>query len=114
MNPPTSDETQSKLWFHDGTWWGVLIESSTASAHLDRMESDLRSWTDMGLLIDERNDARADVLWDGAHLCAASSGTASSDAEHLRVMRYSYDPDGQTYSLDPGSRYSLPTQEYAP
>lgn len=99
---PTADEIQSKLWFHDETWWGVLIESSTAAMHLYRLDSESQTWTDAGLLIDERSESRADVLWDGSHLYVASGGNASTAEDHVRVMRYSWDPDARTYSLDAG------------
>jgi len=99
--PPTADEGQSKLWFHDGTWWGVLIEASTASSYLYRLDWDTQTWTDTGLLIDERSDSRADALWDGTHLYVASGGRSSNALEHVKLMRYSYDPDTQSYALDP-------------
>jgi len=99
---PTADEVQSKLWFNDATWWGVLIESSTAEMHLYRLDAESQSWVDTGMLIDERSDARADVLWDGVHLYIASGGDTSTAADHVRVMRYSYDPETGTYALDQG------------
>jgi len=99
---PTADEVQSKLWFNDDTWWGVLIESSTAEMHLYRLDSESQSWVDTGTLIDERSDSRADVLWDGVHLFIASGGDTSTAADHVRVRRYSYDPETGTYSLDQG------------
>ena len=27
---PTAEKPQSKLWFHDGTWWGMLVRPSKA------------------------------------------------------------------------------------
>src|SRR3712207_279850 len=28
-NPPTADKPQSKLWFHDGSWWAHMFDTGT-------------------------------------------------------------------------------------
>lgn len=101
-HPPTADESQSKLWFNGGSWWGVLIEPTTRSLHLYRLEGDTQTWIDTGVLIDERRDTRADALWDGRHLYVATGGSQPILSLGARLTRYSFDPDSRTYSLDPG------------
>jgi hypothetical protein len=100
--PPTADEAQSKLWFHDGSWWGLLMERSTSASHIYRLEPDSQTWTDTGALVDDRIESRADALWDGAHLYVATGGASAIAGEHARLMRYSYDSAERTYSLDAG------------
>jgi hypothetical protein len=97
---PTSDSVQSKLWFNDGTWWGLLATSSTGAFHIHRLDPELAAWRDTGVVVDERSAARADVLWDGEKLYVASGGTSPNDALPVRFTRFSYDPAESRYSLD--------------
>lgn len=98
--PPTGDKAQSKLWFNDGTWWGVLIDTSADGFKLHRLDEDTQTWIDSGLLIDERADARADALWDGTHLYVVSGGSTALADDSVRLMRYSYDSASMSYALD--------------
>lgn len=100
-SPPTADKGQSKLWFHDGTWWGLLIDASTEEFRVHRLDWNSQTWTDTGLLVDERSDARPDVLWDGAHLYVVSAGSMPTEEHAVRMTRFSYDPESRSYSLDP-------------
>lgn len=104
---PTADRSQSKLWFHDRSWWGVLNEAPAASFGIYRLEQATLEWMATGVLVDDRPEARADVLWSGTHLYAVSGGRTSTAAEHVRLMRYSYDADSQTYGLDGGFPLAL-------
>jgi hypothetical protein len=98
--PPTADEGQSKLWFHDGSWWGVLMDRTTSANHIYRLEADSRTWTDTGVVVDERVESRSDVLADGDRLYVVTGGASPSAGEHGRLMRYSYDADSRAYRLD--------------
>ena len=104
---PTADQGQSKLWFHDGTWWAILVDSSTGVSRIHRLTDDRRAWVDTGLVVDERVDARADVLWDGTYLYVASGGSHASAANNLRLARYSYDQSVASYVLDSGYPVAL-------
>lgn len=99
---PTADTVQSKLWFHDGTWWGVLLGASSQTFAIHRLEPDLATWTETPVVVDERREARADVLWDGDHLYAVSGGTSAGDPVPVLLMRYSFDPAAGSYVLDAG------------
>src|SRR3954453_16218005 len=65
---PTAAKTQSKLWFNDGVWWGILFDGSSEGYQIYRYDGARGSWNDTGTLVDARNTSRADALWDGPHL----------------------------------------------
>lgn len=108
---PTSEKPQSKLWFNDGTWWGVLFNPDgpgDGAYEIYRYDQADQTWITTGTLVDERNDSRADALWDGGagKLYVASSGPKSADAATDETNRgtfssYSYEPASDTYT--PGS-----------
>ena len=107
---PTSEKPQSKLWFNDGTWWGVLFNPDgpgDGAYEIYRYDRADQAWITTGTLVDERNDSRADALWDGGagKLYVASSGPKSADAATDETNRgtfssYSYDAASDTYTPD--------------
>ncbi len=100
---PTAAKTQSKLWFNDGTWWGILFDGSSEEHHIYRYDRAKDTWSDTGTLVDERNTFRADALWDSPHRYVVGAGTdASLKKDSARFLRYSYDPSTERYSLDEG------------
>ena len=100
---PTAAKTQSKLWFNDGVWWGVLFNGSSEEFHIYRYDRTEDTWSDTGTLVDARNTSRADALWDDGHLYVLSAGTeASLEKDSARILRYSYNPSTARYSLDKG------------
>lgn len=103
VGTPTGEKPQSKLWFNDGSWWGVLFDRSAEEYRIYRYERASNSWTNTGTLVDERNNSKADVLWDGSHLSVVSAGPGpSTAADNGRFLRYSYDPATRSYALDAG------------
>src|SRR3954469_12914176 len=107
-NSPTAEKPESKLWFNDGFWWGCLFNNTSQDYHIYRFNVSSQSWSDTGVVLDDRNLSRADVLWDGQHLYVAShisstSGTPDTNpANWGRLYRYSYNSQTKNYSLDPG------------
>ncbi len=100
---PTAAKTQSKLWFNDDTWWGILFNGSSEEFHIYRYDRTEDTWSDTGTLVDARNTSRADALWDDGHLYVLSAGTeASLEKDSARILRYSYNPSTARYSLDKG------------
>jgi hypothetical protein len=100
---PTAAKTQSKLWFNDGDWWGLLFDSSSEEYHIYRYDPGQKAWSDTSTLVDGRNTSRADVLSDGPHLYVVSAGTqAALKSDSARFLRYTYDPSTRSYSLDEG------------
>src|ERR671923_511472 len=53
---PTRDPVQSRVWFHAGAWWAVLLaddSSGTAGEHhIYRLDPAARRWIDTGTLVD--------------------------------------------------------------
>jgi hypothetical protein len=100
---PSAAKTQSKLWFNDGTWWGILFDGTSEEYHIYRYDGVAEGWRDTGTLVDGRNFSRADVLWDEPHLYVASAGTdAGLKRDSARFLRYTYEPSAGRYSLDRG------------
>src|ERR687896_254473 len=98
---PTAAKAQSKLWFNDGIWWGILFDGSSEEYHIYRYDRIEDTWKDTDILVDARNTSRADALWEDGHLYVVSAGTeASLDKDSARFLRYSYDPSTARYSLD--------------
>jgi RTX calcium-binding nonapeptide repeat (4 copies) len=100
---PTGEKPQSKLWFNDGTWWASMFNRTVGEYHIYRYDRATHTWADTGTLIDERNNSKADTLWDGSHLYVATAGICTTcSPQSARLLRYSYDAQTKRYSLDPG------------
>jgi hypothetical protein len=103
VSRPTGEKPQSKLWFNDGIWWGVLFNRSTEKHQIYRYDPAAHAWSDTGTVVDERNNSKADVLWDGQQLYVASAGpNATNNSNAARMVRYSYDAGSKRYSRDAG------------
>ncbi|MGY1636648.1 hypothetical protein ACI78V_08330, partial [Geodermatophilus sp. SYSU D00742] len=110
-NAPTSDKPQSKLWYAHGSWWADMFHAASRTWHIHRLDRSTQQWVDTGVLIDDRVDTLADVLWDGAHLYVASHVvTVSSDGtarpsvagSPARLYRFSYSAAANSYTRDAG------------
>lgn len=91
----TSAKPQSKLWFNDGFWWGILPDGS--DIYLYKLEGDSfvkQSFADAE--VDPKNSARADVVWNGTHFLVFMYRGAT-DAS--RFLKYSYDASTESYTL---------------
>ena len=100
---PTGQKPQSKLWVADGIWWGALFDKASGDFHIFRHDWAANTWTDTGVLVDERTNIYLDTLWDGQHLYVVGAGTSASTTSHsLRVTRFSYSAPTQTWTRDSG------------
>jgi uncharacterized repeat protein (TIGR02543 family) len=105
---PTADKPQSKLWWNDGSWWGVLWNPLALRYRIHRFDLATQTWIEVGPDVDERSQSLCDVLWDGqklyivSHVYSGGSQTSknTSAANSGRLYRYSYDTAAKTYSLD--------------
>jgi len=104
VNAPTGRKPEAaKLWFNDGSWWGALFLPARDAYVIQRFDADARTWIDTGVILDDRNASRADVLWDGEHLYAISGGTDPRSAKHAALfLRFSYDQTSRSYALNRG------------
>jgi len=103
----SGEKPTSKLWFNDGSWWGVLFDSVSRTHHIFRLNRTTQTWIDTGVRVDDRPSSRADVLWDGQRLYVASalfasSSTSGSPGNPARLYRFRYDVATDTYALDSG------------
>ena len=103
-NNPTADKPQSKLWYADGAWWGLLVSASDNLPHVHELMPN-HTWRDTGAVVDQRADSTGDALWAGGKLYIASRNGTSP----LRVIRMSYDSAARSWSLDPGFPAQVPT-----
>lgn len=107
---PTAEKPESKLWWNDGSWWGVLYNQTAAEFRIYRLDWESQTWEDTGVSVDNREDSRADVLWDGttnklyiaSHFRFSNPAHSSNEAEKGRLYRFSYNAGTQDYSLDSG------------
>ena len=104
---PTAEKPQSKLWFHDGSWWGMLFRPSSASGGkftIHRLDLASQTWIDTGVAADTRESVRLDALSDGNKLYVASSRGSANAAlnRKVRLWGYTYDAVAKAYAPDRG------------
>ena len=110
ITAPTGEKPESKLWWNDGFWWGSLYNRDADDYHIYWLDWGTQTWRDTGVVLDDRPDSRADILWDAttnklyvvSHVFDVNSSQISGSGNWGRLYRYSYDEAAQTYSLDSG------------
>jgi hypothetical protein len=106
-NRVTASKPESKLWYNDGIWWATLHNPAAGGGHrIHALDPIAQTWLDTGVLVDARKTSRQDALWTGEKLYVASRAGSGSDN---RLYRFSYDPAGPTYTLDPGFPAAIPS-----
>ncbi|WP_324278581.1 Ig-like domain-containing protein [Blastococcus brunescens] len=97
--PPSADKPQSKLWFHDGAWWALMVGAGSTSVYVHELMPD-HSWRNTGTLVDARQNNTGDALWSvlDSRLYVASRAPGSK----LQVNSMSYDPGSRSWSVVPG------------
>jgi hypothetical protein len=104
---PTAEKPQSKVWFHDGAWFGVLFRTTqpgppaTGNFYIWRLDPVTQTWVDTGTLVDTRSDVNIDMLADGNALYAVSSSGSPNPARDrkVKVWGFTYDSVAKTYNL---------------
>ncbi len=101
---PSGSKPQSKLWFHDGSWWASLFSTTDRVFRIHRLDRATVEWVDTGVTIDSRHTSRSDCLVDGNRLYIGSHHFQEEGfiGFPLLVYRFTYDPFAKSYSLDPG------------
>ena len=116
---PSADGAESKVWFNDGIWWGILFNPATELYEIYRLDWATQNWTSTGTFVDSRKDVRndivsttvdtrADVLWDQAagklyiasHMKVDNPAKTTNDDFWAYLNRYSYSSGTKTYTLD--------------
>ncbi|WP_250556511.1 PKD domain-containing protein [Pseudonocardia lacus] len=94
----TADKPQSKLWFHDGSWWALMV-TPTGTVNVYELMAN-HTWRDTGTVVDERAASTGDALWTDGKLYVISR-TGGSGGQ-VRLYRYSYAAGPRTFSRDSG------------
>lgn len=97
---PTGDVAQSKLWFHDGAWWGVLLTQESGEFRIHRFDWAGRRWLDTGTRVVPRASTHPDVLAEGDQLWIATGGGRPIPRGTLALLRYTYDTAAARYVPD--------------
>jgi hypothetical protein len=113
---PTSDKTQSKLWYTDGTWYaGMFLYRGTtplkSEYHIWRLDRATHSWIDTGTLIDSRDQSHGDYFWhEGTqrlYVASAHDGNNGTN-DSTQIFKYSYDAATNTYAPVAGFPSTIP------
>ena len=105
---PTGQKPQSKLWYNDGLWWGVLYNRTNSRFEIFRFDWTSQTWSTTGTSVDVRHRSSADALWTGTKLYVASNMTPGvTGTQNIFLVRYTYSLVTKTYTLDPGFPVSL-------
>lgn len=107
---PTGQKPQSKLWFNDGIWWGVMYNKASNSKHFEiyRFNWATDTWTTTGVMVDARRKSSADALWTGSKLYTVSNAPVGATGDvNIYVRRFSYNSTTKTYSVDSGFPISV-------
>jgi hypothetical protein len=120
VRTPTADKAQSKLWFQDGSWWGLLWSASTHATKIHRLDAATQAWQETATVVDDRPSARGDALWDATSgkLYVVSGTTVLSEwssppseeevaSGSAELHRFSYDAVTKAYSEDAGFPVTL-------
>ena len=96
----TAGSVQNKLWFHDGSWFGVLFDpggANVSSAYrIFRFNMTTQTWANTGVAVDSRERSHADAVAVGNKLYVASSRRTRA----IHFFRYTYDSTAKKYSRD--------------
>ncbi|MDQ0665451.1 hypothetical protein QFZ35_003949 [Arthrobacter ulcerisalmonis] len=120
VKTPTADKAQSKLWFQDGSWWGLLWSTSAHATTIHRLDTATQAWKETKTVVDTRASARGDALWDAkdGKLYVVSGTTVNSEWDSppsqkevnsgsAALHRFSYNASTKTYSEDAGFPVTL-------
>ena len=113
ISAPTGDKPQSKLWYNDNTWWGVLYNATSKQWEIYRFDTASQSWSTTGTSLESRKPVQADTLWDGSKLYVIFhvKDTASLTDVRVGFTRLSYDAARKTYSIDSGFPVTAATRK---
>ncbi len=106
VSAPTGEKPESKLWWHDGTWWGNLCHSD-GNFHIYRLNMATQTWEDTGVAVDNR---KSDALMDPAtnklyivtHVFSTSATPQTCPSQCGRLYRFSYNASSRIFTLDSG------------
>jgi hypothetical protein len=90
--PPTRPESQSKLWFHAGAWWALLLEPSGRTVRVFELMPD-HTWRPTSAVISTEAGDVGDALHDGDTVHVVSRHVDDS----VYYVRLAFDPATRDY-----------------
>ena len=100
---PSQEKPESKLWYHDGSWWGSLWSNPADAFTVHQLDAITQAWTDTGTVLESSGNYRQDTLFDGSNLYVASHRySTSSRSATARLTRLSYQSATHSWSVDAG------------
>ncbi len=106
VNKPSENKPQSKLWYTDGSWWGLLVSRTDNGVHIQELLAD-HTWRDTGTLVDSRLNSTGDALYVAA---AASLHVVSrTSTSPPQVTQFSYDSRSRAWTMASGFPITLQT-----
>ncbi len=94
ITDPLGPASMSPTFQIDGRWWAALLDPASRETRLYELGADGTTWRDTGRVLDERPDARVDVVWTGKSLYVASVVPSNASTSGIRINRYK--PDAKT------------------
>lgn len=101
VTAPTGQKPQSKLFYNDGSWWGVLFSIPDDAFNVYKLNSVTQEWSDTGVIVEPRDSAQFDVLFVGNKLYVASGNISPTATAPTVLRRFSYS-SSSGFSLDQG------------
>ena len=97
LTNPTAAENQSKLWFHDGSWWSLLNGPRGRGVRVQELMPD-HSWQATNAVLSTNVEQVGDALPDGDTVHIAQR-IPNGDLQYVRLT---YDPESREYrATDP-------------
>lgn len=93
VTAPTQDKPQSKLWYKDGSWWGMLISTSLGQFTVHELMPN-HTWRDTGIVTESRPTSTSDALLVGNTLYVASRTSSGT----VRVATFGYTSSSRTWA----------------
>ncbi|TQN37905.1 Ig-like domain-containing protein [Blastococcus colisei] len=103
---PSENKPQSKLWYHDGAWWALMVSAGGTLVHIHQLMPD-HSWQIASGQVDSRLNSTGDALWSARD--SALYVASRADGSNLQVNRFSYDPVTRTWSSAAGFPVTVET-----
>lgn len=95
----TGEKPESKLWYHDGKWWGAMVSAANGKHTIHRLDG--TTWSDTGVVVDDRATTKEDVLLSGSTLYVVSRSSTQN-----KLRRYTY--SAGTWVLSSGFPVNVP------